>query len=286
MRWGRTVAVVVVVVALAACGGGGKKSTAAATGSSSNGSLVSVGSGAPGADESGSAGDARSGGESPVVGADNGGGGGGQPADNSDAPVPAGLKPFAGSYPFHTTGHATLNGAAQNIDTQSPSVIEDLSDSDQRTTSSGDQGQQIQVLRYSADKVELVSLELKGAVSKAFNGPVLLSRVPASVGDSWNWSMQSTDADPTKKTTITQNSRVDRTETIVVGGQSIDVFVVETDITLSSAPTDLNATGHLTTWVSPVYKLSVKVHSTLKGTYAAFSFDSDTTSDLLDLRPS
>jgi hypothetical protein len=32
--------------------------------------------------------------------------------------------------------------------------------------------------------------------------------------------------------------------------------------------------------------MAVKNHSTLKGTYAAFNFDTDTTSDLLDLRPS
>jgi citrate lyase alpha subunit len=98
--------------------------------------------------------------------------------------------------------------------------------------------------------------------------------------------MQSTDTDPTRKTTIKQSSVVDRTETVVIGGQSVDVFVVETDISFTSAATDLNGTGHLTNWVSPVYKMPVKLHSTLKGTYAAFSFDTDTTSDLVDLRPS
>jgi hypothetical protein len=291
MRWGRAVAVSVVVVALAACGGGGTKTNAAATGSSSNGSQLSAGAGASVASESGATGGSQSSVDSSVVGAVGADGAtsaqaGGQPAANTAAPTPPGLKPFAGTYQFHTTGHATLNGSAQNIDTQSPSVVEDLGATDQRTTSSGAQGQQIQVLRYGADKVELVSLELKGPVTKAFVGPVLLSPVPSSVGQTWNWSMQSTDTDPTKKTTLTQSSRVDRTETVVIGGQSIDVFVIETDITFSSAATDLNGTGHLTNWVSPVYKMAVKAHSTLAGTYAAFSFDSDTTSDLLDLRPS
>ena len=98
--------------------------------------------------------------------------------------------------------------------------------------------------------------------------------------------MQSTDTDPTKKTTVTQSSRVDRTETVVVGGQSVEVLVIETDLSFTSPATDLNGTGHLTNWVSPVYRMSVKTHSTLKGTYAAFTFESDTTSELLDLRPS
>jgi hypothetical protein len=288
MHWGRTVAVSVVVVALAACGGGGKKSNAAATGSSSNSPQVSTDPDAPGGNETSSAGADHMGADDAPGPAGNGGSDPGtvqQPA-NADAPVPPGLKPFAGTYQFHTTGHATVNGTAQNIDMQSPSVVEDLSDTDQRTTSSGGQGQQIQVQRFAADKVELVLLELKSAVNKTFNGPVLLSPVPSSVGQTWNWSMQSTDTDPTKKTTLTQSSRVDRTETVVIGGQSVDVFVIETDITFSSAATDLNGTGHLTNWVSPVYKMPVKVHSTLTGKYAAFSFDSDTTSDLLDLRPS
>lgn len=287
MHWGRAVAVAVVVVALAACGGGGKKSNATATGSSSNGSQLSAGSGSPGATDSASTTDGQSGGgDSPVVSADSGGGQGGQPSASGDAPAPPGLKPFAGTYQFHTTGHATLNGSPQSIDMQTPSTVEDVSDTDQRTTSSGGQGQQIQVARYSPDKVELVSLELKGALNKTFNGPVLLSPVPSAVGQTWNWSMQSSDTDPTKKTTLTQSSRVDRTETVVIGGQSVEVFVVETDITFSSPATDLNGTGHLTNWFSPVYKLPVKMHSTLKGTYAAFNFDTDTTSDLLDLRPS
>jgi hypothetical protein len=285
------VVIVVVVAALAACGGGGKKSTATATGSGTNGSQVSVGSGTPGASDSASSTDGQSGGgggggDSPVVGADSSSDQGGQPAGGGDAPVPSGLKPFAGSYQFHVTGSASLNGSPQNIDTQGPSAVEDVGDTDQRTTSSSGQGQQIQVARYSADKVELVSLELKGPINKTFNGPVLLSPVPAAVGQSWNWSMQSTDTDPTKKTTLTQSSRVDRIETVVVGGQSVEAFVVETDLTFSSPATDLNGTGHLTNWVSPVYKMPVKIHSTLKGTYAAFGFDVDTISDLLDLRPS
>jgi hypothetical protein len=287
MRWGREVAVGMLVLAVAACGGGGSKSNTAATGSGSAGSQLSVGSGS--APPSVSPGDGQSASEgSPVVGADSAASsdGGSQPSASGDAPVPQGLKPFAGTYQFHTTGHATLNGSPQDIDTQSPSKVEDLNDTDQRTTAGGPQGEQIQVLRYSSDKVELVSLELKGAVSKTFNGPVLLTPVPSSVGQTWNWSMQSTDTDPTKKTTITQSSRVDRTETVVVGGQSVDVFVIETDITFSSPATDLNGTGHLTNWVSPAYRMAVKTHSTLKGTYAAFSFDSDVTSDLLDLRPS
>jgi hypothetical protein len=229
----------------------------------------------PGGDEGGG-GDQGGGGDA---------GGAGQPGDTS-APVPPGLKPFAGTYQFHTTGHASLSGSPQNIDTTDGTLIEDVSDTDQRTTAGSSQGQQVTVLRYSAEKVELVSLELRGAVSKTFNGPVMLSPVPATVGQTWNWSMQSSDSDPTKRTTLTQSSRVDRVETIVVNGQSVDTYVVETDLTFKSSPTDLNGSGHMTTWVSTVYKLSVKNHSTLAGTFATFSFDSDTTSELLDLRPS
>jgi hypothetical protein len=294
MRWGRRVAVVVLTVsAVAACGGGDSKSNTAATGSGSPGSQLSAGSdgassaGSTAADPSAAPGSDASGADSAgAPGAAPSGDAGAAPAGDGNAPAPSGLKPFAGTYQFHTTGHATLNGGQQNIDTQSPSTVEDLNDTDQRTSASGAQGEQNQVLRYSADKVELVSFELKGAVNKTFNGPVLLSPVPLSVGQTWDWSMQSTDTDPTKKKTLTQTSRVDRAETVVVNGQSVDVLVIETDVSFSSPATDLNGRGHLTNWVSPVYRMPVKTHSTLAGTYAAFTFDADTTSDLLDLRPS
>ena len=291
MRWGRSIVVGLMIVTVAACGGGGSKSNTAATGSGSPGSQVSAGSdsAAPPSDASGGGQDAAS--DAPAAGSDTAAAGAESdtpaPAEGTGgAPAPSGLKPFAGSYQFHTTGQATLNGSPQNIDVQSPTKVEDLNETDQRSSTSGNQGEQIQVLRYSADKIELVSFELKGPVTKTFNGPVLLAPVPLSVGQTWNWSMQSTDTDPTKKTTLTQGSRVDRTEAVVVGGQSVDVFVIVTDITFSSPATDLNGTGQLTNWVSPVYRMSVKSHSTLKGTYAAFTFDTDTTSDLLDLRPS
>lgn len=273
MRWGRAFAMVAVVVALVACGGGSKKSNAAATGSGSNGSQLSAGSGDAGATDSDSA-SAASGanGDSPVVGSDQGQSGDQGTASNADAPVPPGLKPFAGKYRYQLTG--------QGAPTEIVIAIEDLSDTDQRNTTpgSGGQGDSIQTLRYLSDQVELESLEMKGAFAKTFNGPVMLAPVPANVGATWDWTLTSTD----HLTTVTQSSRYDRTETLTVGGQSVDTFVVETDIKISG---DVNATGHLTTWVSSLYKLSVKIHSVLNVT-TPVQINSDTTSDLLDLRPS
>jgi hypothetical protein len=285
MRWGRAIAVSVVVVALAACGGGGKKSNATATGSASNGSQLSAGSdAAPGASEGASVGaDQNAAGDSPVVGADGASsdGGAAQPAGSGDAPAPPGLKPFAGTYTFHATGTTSLNGSASNVDAQAVATVEDLSDTDQRTTTSGGggPGDQVQVLRYSNDKVELVSLEMKGAVHKVFNGPVLFAPVPGSIGQTWAWDLTSDD----HLTHVHQSSRYDRTETVTVGGQSVDAVVVETDLSFSG---DINGSGHLTSWVSMAYKMSVRNHSTLDATYGTFHFTNDVTADLLDLRPS
>jgi hypothetical protein len=200
---------------------------------------------------------------------------------SSDAPAPPGDKPFAGTYKYHSVGNATLNGSAQPIDREAATLIEDLSPSDQRLTASGEQGTTIQVLRYSSDKVELVSLEMKGAVNKKFQPPkpVLFSPAPGAVGRSWSWEATSTDG----LTHVKQTSRIDRNDKLVVGGQTLDVFVVETDITITG---DVSATGHLTASVSPKYRLLARSHSTLKGTYATFSFASDVTSELLGLRPS
>jgi hypothetical protein len=273
MRWCRGIVVAVVVVALAACGGGGKKSSAAATGSSSNGSQVSAGSGELAASASGAAGDAPSGGDSPVVAAESAGNdpGGGQAA-TADAPAPSGLEPFAGKYRYQLTG--------QGAPTEIVVTIEDVNDTDQRSTTpgSGGQGDTIQTLRYLPNQIELESLEMKGAFPKTFNGPVMFAPIPSDVGTTWAWDLTSTD----KLTHVHQSSRVDRTETVVIAGQSVDTFVVETDLTISG---DVNATGHITSWASPVYKLAVRTHNTLNVT-TPVQLNSDITIDLLDLRPS
>jgi len=52
-------------------------------------------------------------------------------------------------------------------------------------------------------------------------------------------------------THVHQSSTIDRTEAIVVGGQSVDTFRGRDDIKISG---DVNARTH-TTWASPVYKV-------------------------------
>lgn len=254
MRWGRAVAAVVVVVALAACGGG-KKSNAIASGSASNANGLSAGADAPNAGENGS------------VGSDQTGAG--------DAAGPSGEVGGAqegGKYRFQVTG----DGAPKEI----VGTIDDLSDTDQRSTTpgTGGQGDTIQTLRFLPDRIQLLSLEMKGPFAKTFNGPVMLAPMPATVGQTWAWDLTSTD----NLTHVHQSSKVDRTETVVVGGQSVDTIVVETDITITG---DINATGHLTSWASTVYKLSVRTHNVLHLT-TPVKYDTDTTADLLDLRPS
>jgi hypothetical protein len=269
----RTVAVVLIVVALGACGGGGKKSNATAV-SSSTGSSVLAGSAAAASNaSSGVAASSASGtGDSPVVGADQGGGASDQSSSSGsgDAPVPSGLKPFPGRYTYKVSDQ----GAPVVV------TVEDLNDTDQRTTTPamGAQGEQVQVLRFLNDQIDLVSLEMKGAFPKTFNGPVLFAPVPATVGASWAWDLTSTD----NLTHVHQSSQITGKEIAVIGGQSVETFVVETDITISG---DVNATGHLTTLASPVYKLPVESHSTLHVT-TPVKFDSDTTAELTYLRPS
>jgi hypothetical protein len=273
MRMGRLVSVAFLAVALVACGGGGKKSTTVASVFSSTGSSVVAGSGAPVASASSSSDASSDGaaGDSPVVGADPSAGSdqAGTPV-GGDAPVPPGLKPFPGHYTYQVTGQSA------------PAVVtvEDVNDTDQRTTTpgAGAMGEQVQVLRFLADRIDLLSLEMKGAFAKTFNGPVLFAPIPPTVGASWAWDLTSTD----NLTHVHQSSRVDRTEAVIIGGQSVDTFVVETDITITG---DVNATGHLTSFGSGVYKLPVRTHTTLNVT-TPVNFSSDTTAELTNLRPS
>jgi hypothetical protein len=281
----------VAVLLVAACGGGKDKANTAASGSSAatgNGVVASgaetstTASGVTDTAAPGAAGDGANTGAAPGdQPADQGGGGGaGAPGGSTDAPVPPGLEPFAGSYQYHVIGDGKLNNSPQHIDTQSPTVIENVNDTDQRVTQSGGQtGDQVALVRYTNDQVQLVSIQFT-AINKTFQGaqPVEYIPIGAAVGTTWQWTLDSTD----HLTHLTQSSHIDRTEPIAVNGQTVDTFVIETDITLKG---DVNASGHLTSWVSTVYKVVVQSHSTLAGSYATFSFSGDTTATLNDLRP-
>jgi hypothetical protein len=287
MRWGRLIAAGATVLLLVACGGSDKSKTAASGSAASTGNAVvasgtdtslpdagatdttAAGGSGTGADQSAGAGDQSS-----------DAGGGGDQGGNTDAPVPPGLKPFTGTYQYHVVGDGSLNNSPQHIDTQSPTVIEDISETDQRITQSGGQtGDQITVVRYTGTQIQLVSLQLT-AINKTFQGPQPVEYIPlnAAVGTTWQWTIDSTD----HLTHLKQSSRLDRDEQVTVNGQTVDTFVVETDITLTG---DVNATGHLTSWGSTLYKVVVQAHSTISGTYAAFSFSGDTMATLNDLRP-
>jgi hypothetical protein len=285
LRRGAAPAIALLMV-VSACGGGESEDTTAPGSDESTSSSIA---GDAAADATAATGDGTEPGEAgtPDDAGEDGtqparSSGGEPPATSADAPTPPGLKPFVGSYRHHALGSATINGSAQPVDMETTTLIEDISPTDQRVTASGgQQGSTVQVMRFSADKVELVSLEMKGALNKRFepSPPALFAPVPAVVGRSWSWDATSTD----KVTHIHQASRIDRTEQVSVGGQTVDVFVVETDLTITG---DIKATGHITSWVSPAYKVPVRTHSTLKGSYATFTFASDVTSDLLSLRPS
>ena len=208
-------------------------------------------------------------------------------AGSSAAPAPgpqpatsAGIKATApGTYTYKVTGTMTV-GTPQKVDTTSDLKVEPLQGTDQRSTQTTQQGSTEQVLRYQADGVYLVQLELSGAVAKEFvlNPPGLAFPQPATAGKKWNWSATSTDS----KTTVKSDFTVLRTESIVIGGESVQTVVVEANVVTDG---DVKSTSKRTMWVSEAHRLIVRQDEKVNGTYSGFAFSGDTSSVLQSTKP-
>jgi hypothetical protein len=170
---------------------------------------------------------------------------------------------------------------ADPVDRDVVVVVEELSATDQRMTTPGDQFTSVTVLRYLETEVQLVSLDITaGPVNKAFHpaAPVTFAPLPGTPGQSWSWTITSTDG----LTTVDQTSTIVGPETITVAGETFETIVVDTTLTISG---DISATLQLTNWVRPADKLAVRTHSVSQGSYGVFTFSGDTVSELVALTP-
>ncbi|GAC1439471.1 MAG: hypothetical protein NVSMB55_01030 [Mycobacteriales bacterium] len=112
-----------------------------------------------------------------------------------------------------------------------------------------------------------------------FAPPVLLLPEPATNGRSYSWRARSTDG----KTTASVTARIDRRETITIGGARVPTVVVKSTLELTG---DITYTGTMETWRDPAHRLTVKEHAVGKGTVSGFMFSSDITSVARSTRPS
>lgn len=189
-----------------------------------------------------------------------------------------------GTYTYDSTGTVTLGspGTPQQVSSQPTFTVSPVSGGAQRSTRhSDDTGDTDETLLVRDAGSYLSALKLTSpAFTKEFRptSAVLLVPDPAKVGASWSWSAVSTDG----KTTVTQSTKVARTETLTIGGTKVVCAVLSTDLHLSG---DVVYDDQLTTWWAPAYRLPVKDHSVGKGSYNGFPFSTDITSVMRSVKP-
>jgi hypothetical protein len=187
-----------------------------------------------------------------------------------------------GTYTFRVDGSFTFGTTKQSLPPTARLTVENLNATDQRHTLSSDDSETVSVFRLAATALRLVSLSTtQSGVAKEFrpDPPVAFAPIPLAVGDTWQWTITSTDG----KTKVHQSSKVLRTERRTIGGTAVDTFVVQTTVTISG---DLNATTNQTSWVSPAHGIQVRTEQTTKGSFGTLTFTSSSTSELTSLQPS
>lgn len=187
-----------------------------------------------------------------------------------------------GTYTSDTSGTVTFGTGKQDASGTQTLTVSPLRGDTQHSKVHGDQGDTDEDLVVRSTGTYLAGLTLTSpAFTKAFRpaAPVLLVPDPATVGSSWSWTAVSTDGKTTARTT----NRVERTETVTVGGTRVSTAVVVSHLVLSG---DVSYTADLTTDWAPSLRLPVRTRTVGKGTYSGIAFSTDVTSLLRSLQPS
>lgn len=199
------------------------------------------------------------------------------------APTPANAATTPGRYRYASTGTFSAGGSAEQRRSGESILTVDLpAGADQHSLRQGDNRSSEQILRFQPDGIYLVMLKVTDqGLTKEFRPaqPVLTFPYAAPVGRTWSWRMTSTDG----KTTVETSFRIERTEAVAVGPESVAAVVVQADVVTSG---DLTSRGTQTLWVAESRRLVVREQSATNGTFGAFSFRSTGEERLLQLTPS
>ena len=183
-----------------------------------------------------------------------------------------------GVYTYDTSGQVKYGATPQDASGTSTLTIGTLQNGHQHSTLHADQGDTDEDLVLRATGTYLADLNIS-AFQKEFrpSPPVLLFPTPARVGSTWSWSATSTDG----KSHVSASNKVDRTETLTIGGQKVATVVLQTHLVITG---DVSYTADVTTWVSTAYRLPVKDHTLAHGTLVV-PFTADITDVMRSVRP-
>ncbi len=273
--------VAAVTLLLAACGGGGGKKTAASKSTTST-SQETTTTGAGGDTTTTAAGGGKATTKTTAKGSAGGSATNGQSANSN--PAPAGTTPAKPA----KSGNYTYDNQANGPNTfapppTSPLVIDPPQGTRQHSTvSSGSSGKMETTLDYLADGVHVVEIKLTaGSLVFDFvgNPPPLAAPTGGKPGQSVDFDL----VDSAHGTTIHVHIDFVRTESISIGGQSVDTMVIHQVGTLSG---QITGTQTQDAWVSQQDDLIVKTHQVADVKYQVYNSHSDVTSTLEKLTPS
>jgi hypothetical protein len=273
-----------------ACGGGSKHASAnkATTTTAANGATSSTAAAASNATGSGKGAVATpqmSTSKSAAKPVGSGGSGSGTGSGGSTSNPDTGLHAAApGTYTYARTGtsHDSLRGD-RSLTGNTSLKVDPVANSEQHSAQSSPDGSSSdQTVRFLTEGAYFTDLKQStGGFAKEFqpNPPVLALPAQASIGRTWSWTVTSTDG----KTTLNASFKVERNETLTIGGQSTPTVVLTVtlkasgDVTLDSTATD---------WVSLAKGLIVRTDSTSSGSIGTITFNSQSSSVLQSTKPS
>ena len=189
----------------------------------------------------------------------------------------------AGTYTYDSRGSQRTGAYSSPVSGSATLVISALRNGRQSSSlhnAQGDTRQQL-LVRDAGSYLSDLQIHAQGLPDKefAFAKAVLLLPDPARVGATWSWHGRSTDG----RTTVSASNRIERTETLTIGGRAVRTVVLQTHLVLSG---DINYRADVTTWVAPSLRLPVKDHTVGSGTAIGVPFSFDITDVMRSTSPS
>lgn len=189
----------------------------------------------------------------------------------------------AGNYTYNRIGKMTSNAFPErSLDGTVSLKIDPANGNEQHSTQTSSEASSEQVLRFLSEGAYFTYLKRsESGLSKEFvpNPPVLAVPANPTVGRTWSWTVTSKDG----ATTLNADFRVDRTETVAIGGERVQTIVLVTVLKTSG---DVQLTTNLTSWVSVAKGLVVKSNEVSDGAAGSITFHKESSMTMASTKPS
>jgi hypothetical protein len=188
-----------------------------------------------------------------------------------------------GTYTYNRTGKSSSNAFGErSLDGPVSLKVDPANGNEQRSVQSSPEASSESVLRFLPEGAYFTYLKsTNSGLSKEFrpNPPVLAMPAGAAVGRTWSWTVQSSDG----ATTLNASFKVERNETVTIGGEAVPTVVLSVVLKTSG---DIELTTNQTNWISVAKGLSVKVDENSNGKAGSITFSSQSSMTMTSTRPS